>query len=238
MLLRSFMIQGSWNYRTLIGHGFAFVLLPALREIYRDRPDELRAAIARHAEVFNSHPYMAGIAAGAVARLESEAEDPELIRRFKTALRGSLGSFGDRLVWAGWRPACALLALVLAFAGLPWWLCIGGFLLLYNVGHVAVRAWGFDLGFDAGRAVGQRLRASPLIDIQRALGGTGAFLLGLLLPVAIGGGFMTGAPPLAVVLTACVAAVAGLRWKGRLRTPLFLALTAVALFGIGAGAVG
>jgi len=236
MFLRSFMIQGSWNYRTLIGHGFAFVLLPALREIYRDRPADLRAAVTRHADVFNSHPYVIGIAAGAVARLEAEAEDPELIRRFKTALRGSLGSFGDRLVWAGWRPVCALLALVLAFAGLPWWFCAGAFLGIYNAGHFAIRAWSFALGFEAGRGVGQRLRASRLIEVQRALGGTGAFLLGLLLPVAIGGGFATGTPPLAVALIAGLAAIAGLRWKGRLRTPLFVALAAFSLLGLAAGA--
>src|SRR5690606_26959848 len=30
MLARSFAIQGSWNFRSLIGTGFCFVLLPAL----------------------------------------------------------------------------------------------------------------------------------------------------------------------------------------------------------------
>ena len=58
VLIRSLSVQGSWNYRTLIGSGFAYALLPALRFIYRDRPAELQAAVRRHTELFNSHPYL------------------------------------------------------------------------------------------------------------------------------------------------------------------------------------
>ena len=45
MILRSFAVQGSWNYRTLIGAGFAFALLPALRALYGRDPDGIEFEI-------------------------------------------------------------------------------------------------------------------------------------------------------------------------------------------------
>ena len=110
VFLRSFAIQGSWNYRSLIGSGFAYALLPVLRVLYREDPAKLHAAVRRHSELFNSHPYLAPLALGAVAVLE-QTEPPEVVTRFKAAVRGSLGTLGDRLVWSGWRPLVALIAL-------------------------------------------------------------------------------------------------------------------------------
>ena len=35
---RTFAVQGSWNYRTMIGGGMAFAMLPLLRRIYAGDP--------------------------------------------------------------------------------------------------------------------------------------------------------------------------------------------------------
>ncbi|MGH7551559.1 MAG: PTS system mannose/fructose/sorbose family transporter subunit IID, partial [Longimicrobiales bacterium] len=169
MFARSFAIQGSWNYRTLIGNGFAFALLPALREIFRGRPADFHAAVERHTRIFNSHPYLVGLALGAVARLEAEGATPAVVDRFKSAVRGSLGSLGDRLIWAGLRPATGLLALALLFAGLPWWLAVLVFLSVYNIGHVALRIWGFQLGFRYGKSVGEHVSRSHLAEAQAGI---------------------------------------------------------------------
>ena len=142
VLLRSFAVQGSWNYETLIGTGFAFSLLPVLRKLYAGDEEALRAAIARHNSLFNSHPYLATIAMGAVARLEADGADPKTIDRFKIAMRGSLGSMGDQLVWCAWRPASALLGVLLLLAGATWWVAIAAFLVVYNAMHLGLRAWG------------------------------------------------------------------------------------------------
>jgi mannose/fructose/N-acetylgalactosamine-specific phosphotransferase system component IID len=135
VFLRSFAIQGSWNYRTLQGSGFAFALLPALRYLHRDDPQRLLDAVRRHTHLFNAHPYLSGVALGAVARLEADGEDPEVIERFKNALRSSLGALGDRVVWAGWRPACLLLALTVLLVTESAWAAVALFLVLYNSGH-------------------------------------------------------------------------------------------------------
>ncbi|MGH7464052.1 MAG: PTS system mannose/fructose/sorbose family transporter subunit IID, partial [Longimicrobiales bacterium] len=47
VFLRSFSIQGSWNYRTLQGSGFAYALMPVLRWVYGDT-EQLQEAVVRH----------------------------------------------------------------------------------------------------------------------------------------------------------------------------------------------
>jgi PTS system mannose-specific IID component len=235
MFLRSFAIQGSFNYRTLIGTGCAFVLLPALRRIFAGRSAELSDAIKRHQQIFNSHPYLAGIALGAIARLEAEGTAPAVIDRFKAAVRSSLGSLGDNLFWAGWRPFCALAALLLACSGASWWLPVACFLVLYNIGHLLARAWSFRMGLRYGRAVAEHLRGGQLQNLQRFVASAGAFMLGLVLPLAAGGGLVESPSTAPWLIAAATAALLGLRFGSAVRTPVVVALTGFALFGIAWG---
>ena len=177
--LRSFAIQGSWNYRSMIGSGFAFALVPFLRRSGLTG-EELAGATRRHLEFFNAHPYLSGIALGAVARMESEKVDPQTIHRFKEAIQGSLGGLGDTLVWGAWRPATLLLALALAWAGAPPWVPVLLFLGLYNAGHLAIRWWAFRIGLEEGRDVAARLRVAGLSQIAERIFSAGSLLLGIL----------------------------------------------------------
>ncbi|HEV3049404.1 MAG TPA: PTS system mannose/fructose/sorbose family transporter subunit IID, partial [Longimicrobium sp.] len=176
MLLRSLAVQGSWNYQTLIGTGLAFVLAPALRHVYADDPAKLREAVARHAALFNAHPYLAGVAAGALARLEADGVPPEIIDRFKSAVRGSLGSMGDRLVWLTWRPACALLMVALVLAKVNWWIAVLAFLAAYNALHLWMRTWGLHAGWRDGLQVARALREAPFERLGDRAGDVGAVL--------------------------------------------------------------
>lgn len=231
MVLRSFLAQGSWNYETLLGTGFAFMLLPALRHIYREDPDALRSAIARHSGLFNSHPYLITIAAGAVARLESEGEPPELVERFKTAIRGSLGSIGDQLIWLSWRPAVALLAVGMLLLGLPWWIAVLAFLVVYNSLHLWLRSWGMRIGLEEGLGVGRVLRDAPLRRWGKRAADAGAVLSGLCVALAVSRAG-EGAVELAIASTAAAAAlVLGLR----LRYAVFLVLLLVWIAGVVVG---
>lgn len=179
-LLRSFMIQGSWNYRTMVGGGFAFALLPVLRHLFAPGTPEHEAALRRHVEHFNAHPYLSALALGAVARLEADGEDPEVIRRFKMALRGPLGGVGDRLVWAALLPTTILLALLAAALGSSIALSLLLFLGLYNGGHLALRIWGYGVGLREGSRVAERLRDARLGRRAEMVAGVGALLLGAL----------------------------------------------------------
>ena len=231
VFLRSFAIQGSWNFETLVGYGFAFALLPVLRVVYRDRPDELARAIGRHARLFNTHPYLSPLALGAVARLEVEGKPPETIERFKAAVRGALGGLGDRLVWAGWRPVCILGSLALLLAGAAWWLVVLAFLVVYNAGHVALRTWSFRVGWEEGTAIAATLRSSWIWDAERLLRAIGPALLGAcaVLLVTDRDSFWRLSP--AWLVAAAIVLALGFALGGRARRPLEILLLALALTG-------
>jgi PTS system mannose-specific IID component len=166
-----------------------------------------------------------------VATLEAE-EAPEVVSRFKAAVRGSLGTLGDRLVWSGWRPVCALAALILAALGTTWWVAIGIYLLLYNAGHIALRLYGFRLGFKHGKRVGEELKRSPLHRVNSWLITAGAFCIGLLLPLTVARPVFPGWGGALWTVALIGAAAFGLIFGGRVRTPVALVLagaTAVAL---------
>ena len=177
--LRTFAIQGSWNYRTLIGTGFAWALLPVLRRVHGE--EALDDAVTRHSSLFNAHPYLASLAVGAVARLEADHAGTETIERFKMALRGPLGALGDRLVWGRLLPVTLLCGLIAWVLGAPPWISVLVFLVPYNVAHLALRAWGFRTGYATGRDVGHRLRSADLGGWAERLGVLASGLIGTLL---------------------------------------------------------
>ncbi len=211
MLLRCLAIQGSWNYEIMGGNGIGFCVEPALRHLPGGPEGEAyRAALARQCGYFNAHPYLASLAVGALARVELDRTPPEHIQRFRTALCGPLGSLGDRLVWAAWLPACSLLALLLFGFG---WGPVGvaaGFLVLYNTGHLALRAWGLGTGWLHGVRLASALSARWLQQGPQYIGRGAALVAGIALPFAshraIGGGPVLEPVSLAVVaLTPCLA---------------------------------
>ncbi|MGD2122041.1 MAG: PTS system mannose/fructose/sorbose family transporter subunit IID [Gemmatimonadota bacterium] len=211
--LRSFLIQGSWNNRTMIGGGFAFAILPVLRKYKGADDDAFKEAIQRHSEHFNAHPYLANLALGAACRMEEDNQDPEEIRRFKLAIRGPLGSMGDALIWVGWRPATVLAAVLLALAGAPPIFTVLFFLGIYNIGHLTLRSWGFRVGRERGSQIGDSLRVAALARKASQLAGIGVFLLGGAVGLALGRGLTMADWP--VLLLALVGGVWGL-WLGSL----------------------
>jgi mannose/fructose/N-acetylgalactosamine-specific phosphotransferase system component IID len=228
MLLRGLAVQGSWNYHTLIGTGLAFVLVPALRRVYRDDPAALRQALGRHCELFNSHPYLAGVAAGAIARLEAEGSPPETVARFKAALRGSLGTLGDRLVWLMWRPMSVLLGLGLLLAGAPWWAGVLAFLLVFNALHLWLRVWGLHAGLREGLAIGSALRRVPFQPLGDRAAQVGAVLAGF---AAVSAGTVDGTRPWEW-LAALGAGAAGIALGPRVRPIAALAMLLALAAGI------
>ena len=219
VLVRSFLVQGSWNYRVMQGLGMAFAILPVLRHVRDAGSETLSERVARHAEHFKAHPYFSSGALGALARLEVDGASPETVRRFRSAIRGPLGALGDRLVWATWLPLSAVLALALYWIGLPGWLAVTTFLVVFNALHLMIRILGFRLGFESGAAVGLRLRGMRVTGIAERASGVLLFLVGVLgglllqsefaLPSGLGAGWI-GAAALAFL----VGSVGGVRfWR-------------------------
>lgn len=234
--LRLFTVQASWNYDRLLGVGMGVAEEPLLRALKGDSPDgeAYRAAVARGARFFNAHPYLCGLAVGATARAEYEGAPPEEVERLRSALCGPLGALGDRLIWAGWLPLLSAVAVAAVALGARWW-AAAVFLLVYNVGHVALRWWALRAGWAAGTGVASALRHPVLQRPLTLMVPAMAFSAGLCLPLAAR--WLVRPFPLGIAVGAAVVAavaVALLRWlPGRVRS-LWLGLAAVAL-GIAGG---
>ncbi|OLC06768.1 MAG: hypothetical protein AUH42_04940 [Gemmatimonadetes bacterium 13_1_40CM_70_11] len=185
-LLRLFTVQGSWTYEYMIGLGVGVAEEPLLRDL-PGGPDgaAYHAAVARGAHFFNAHPYLAGLAVGATARAEHEGATPQQIERLRAALAGPLGSLGDRLVWAGWLPFAAGLALAGVALGLGW-AAVAGFLVVYNAGHLVLRWWALRAGWAHGTRVPTALHHPGLRRAAAFTAPAMAAALGLAWPLTAG----------------------------------------------------
>ena len=121
MFFRSFFLQAGWNYVKYQNLGFALVMMPFLRRLYRHDPEMLPTVLKRYLEAFNTHPVMASFCFGAMAHLEenvarakSVTEYKEQVAEWTGARRGlsiTAASIGDRLFWGTLKPLTLLLAI-------------------------------------------------------------------------------------------------------------------------------
>lgn len=202
-LVRLLAVQAAWTYERMSGIGVGHAAAPLLRDLYAQRSvQDRRAAVGRSAEFFNSHPYLAGVAVGAVVRAERDGVPGEAIVRLRTALSGPLGALGDQLVWAGEVPALVGITLALT----PWfgiWAVVG-MLVVHNLLRFWLTSWGLDLGLREGLGVGAALQRSWLPHAAARAQSVAAFGVGLAIPV-IAWDLLDGVP--VVTATGIVAAM-------------------------------
>ena len=153
--------------------------------------------------------------------------------RWRTQWRGPLGTVGDRLIWANWRPVCLLVAIAAFGLGLgPIWSVVL-FLSTYNAGHIAIRVWGFRRGWKDGLGVGQALHERWLDVVPKTLAPVILLLLGLdavllsrkVLDVVAWHGFFAG-----LALVAAFVSLMAFRWPrrtGRIAVGLVLSIPLV-----------
>ena len=145
VLIRSFFIQGSWNFKGMQNIGFCYAIAPVIDEVASDIKEKKRV-LSRHIELFNTHPYMASTILGAVAEMELEGKgkDGEIVNEMKIALSGPFAAIGDTFFWSTIKPLFSLTAITAAFLGSTLAPII--FLLLYNSFHIWMRIKGFNEG--------------------------------------------------------------------------------------------
>lgn len=234
-LARTLAIQGSWNHRRYQAGGLAYAMLPLLRRIHAGDPVALSRAVERHLEPFNGNPYLSPLVVGALARAEHEGEEPGKILRYRRALGSATGAAGDRLVWGGWRPFCALAAIVAFAAGLSAAWAVVLALVVYNLGQLGLRGWALWRGWSTGMDAARVLHAAPVQRISSLLGGASALLAGAA-AVGVGLALSEGArADPAVGAVAAVAVLAGHRWSGRLGAAAPAVLAAACLAGLALG---
>ena len=190
-VFRVFLVQAAFNYEKMMNFGFAFAMGPVLKRLYRRRGEET-AAVNRHLEFFNTHPYMVSFVAGIVANLEEKRANGQVsdedIAKVKSGIMGPVAAIGDSVFWVTLKPLFACLAVLFCvFYGVAGTVI---FVAGYNIVHVGTRVAGVFQGYRMGIDVQRVLRA---VNVRRLLyaGTMGSLLVvGVLLAfILCDGGF-------------------------------------------------
>jgi PTS system mannose-specific IID component len=188
---RSLFLQAAWNFERLQNLGWAYCFEPALKELYKD-PVLRAAALRRHLEFFNTHPYMAGYVLGAALKAEEEAANAATaalaqaktveVSGLKMALAGPLAAVGDGFYWATLRPATALLGVAwLWLAPRPWHLAAPLlFLAAYNLPCLWLRMASVHQGYKRGGEVAPHIARMGLPALSEGLRMAALLLAGAL----------------------------------------------------------
>lgn len=179
---RSTFLQGSWNYERMQNGGWAYAMIPAIKRLYTTKEDRV-AALERHLEFFNTHPYVASPIIGVTLALEEERAngmpiDDITIQGVKVGMMGPLAGIGDPVFWFTVRPILGALAASLAISGN----ILGPFIFFFawNIIRIAFMWYTQEFGFKAGSRISDDLSGSLLQDITKGASILGMFILGSL----------------------------------------------------------
>ena len=179
---RSTFIQGSWNYERMQNGGWAFSLIPAIKKLYKTKEDR-SAALTRHLEFFNTHPYVASPIIGVTLALEEDRAngspvDDVTIQGVKVGMMGPLAGIGDPVFWFTVRPILGALGASLAMAGNIMGPII--FFFAWNIIRMAFTWYTQELGYKAGSRITEDLSGNLLQEITKGASILGMFILGSL----------------------------------------------------------
>ena len=180
--LRSTFLQGSWNYERMQNGGWAFAMIPAIKRLYKTK-EERSAALKRHLEFFNTHPYVASPILGVTLALEEERSngtevDDITIQGVKVSMMGPLAGIGDPVFWFTVRPILGALGASLAINGNILGPII--FFVAWNLIRMAFTWYTQEFGYKVGSSITDDLSGGLLQDITRGASILGMFILGAL----------------------------------------------------------
>lgn len=179
---RSTFLQGSWNYERMQNGGWAYAMIPAIKKLYTNKDDQV-AALQRHLEFFNTHPYVASPIIGVTLALEEDRAngapvDDVAIQGVKVGMMGPLAGVGDPVFWFTLRPMLGALGASLAMSG-----NILGPIIFFAVWNIV--RWAFmwytqEFGYTAGTKITQDLSGGLLQKVTQGASILGMFVLGAL----------------------------------------------------------
>ena len=180
---RSTFLQGSWNYERMQNLGWAYALIPAIKKLYTSKEDRA-AALERHLEFFNTHPYVAAPIIGVTLALEEERAngadiDDAAIQGVKVGMMGPLAGIGDPVFWFTVRPIVGAIAASLATGGsiiAPLF-----FFIVWNAIRIAFLWYTQEFGYKSGSAITKDLGGGLLQTVTKGASILGMFVLGVLI---------------------------------------------------------
>lgn len=181
---RMAFLQGSWNYERMQNLGFMYTIAPAIRRLY-DKKEDRAAAIKRHMEFFNTHPYVAAPIFGVVTAMEEEKAngadiDDKAINGVKVGMMGPVAGVGDPIFWGTLRPVLGAFAAAMAMSG-----SILGpilFFVFWNVIRMAFLWFTQMIGYRAGTEITKDLSGGLLQKVTYGASILGMFIMGVLVP--------------------------------------------------------
>ncbi|PZO95635.1 PTS system mannose/fructose/sorbose family transporter subunit IID [Streptococcus halichoeri] len=179
---RSQFLQGSWNYERMQNMGWAYSLIPALKKLYTTKEDRA-AALERHMEFFNTHPYVAAPIIGVTLALEEEKAngtpvEDKAIQGVKIGMMGPLAGIGDPVFWFTVRPILGALGASIASSG-----NIMGPLIFFfgwNIIRMAFLWYTQEFGYKSGKEITKDMSGGILQDITKGASILGMFILAVL----------------------------------------------------------
>lgn len=180
--IRHQYLQGSWNYERMQNGGWAFSMIPAIKKLYPKKEDQI-AALKRHLEFYNTHPYVSAPVIGVTLALEEgrangEPIDDVAIQGVKVGMMGPLAGVGDPVFWFTVRPILGALGASLALGG-----SILGpilFFVLWNVIRLAFLWNTQEFGYKAGSSISSDLSGGMLGKVTEGASILGMFIIGAL----------------------------------------------------------
>lgn len=183
---RHYQLLGCFNYERQMSTGYAWTMMPALRELYKDDPDEMQKAVKRHLEFFNCattpSPFIVGISCAMEEQNASEEDyDTSSITAVKTALMGPLAGIGDSFFWGTFRVIGAGIGAPLAVAG-----NFLGPILYFLINFIPseiVRRLGFRIGYEGGSTFLTRISEDGTLQkMTEAARILGLIVIGAMIP--------------------------------------------------------
>ncbi|NGY86098.1 PTS mannose transporter subunit IID [Bacillus megaterium] len=182
MFIRSNFLLGSFNFERVQAMGYCYVMIPAIKRLYGPGAQR-NAALKRHLEWFNTHPWISAPIFGVTATMEEEMAnkkdfDEKAISGMKIGLMGPLAGVGDPIFWGTPRPVLAALGASLALGG-----NIAGpllFFILINAIRLSTKYYGLKYGYLKGTEILKDLVGNRIQKLTEGASILGLFVMGAL----------------------------------------------------------
>ena len=180
--IRSTFMLGSFNFERMQAIGVCVTMMPAIRRFYTKKEDQA-AALTRHLEFYNTHPWISSSIFGVTAAMERQKAAGEDISdaditNVKIGLMGPLAGVGDPLFWGTARPVFAALGASIAADGN----ILGPLLFFFGlcIIRMATRWYGFKLGYEKGVEIVSEVGGNTLRKLTQTASIMGLFVMGSL----------------------------------------------------------
>ena len=173
-------LQGSWNYERMQNGGWCFSMIPAIKKLYTNKDDQI-AALKRHMEFYNTHPYVSSPVIGVTLALEEDRAngapvEDAAIQGVKVGMMGPLAGVGDPVFWFTLRPLLGALGASLAMGG-----SIMGpvlFFVAWNVIRLVFEWYTQEFGYKLGTSITEDLSGGLMGKITEGASILGMFVIG------------------------------------------------------------